>query len=81
MIASQGRQTGYMQEYDGNQLSMSSFDVSGQTVQRGIKGFIYGERGVWRPGDVIHLGFMLNDRTKKLPANHPVTLELYTPPG
>lgn len=81
IAASQGSQRGYMHVNDGNALSMSSFDVSGAVVQRGIKGFIYGERGVWRPGDTIHLGFMLNDRSGKLPGSHPVTLELYNPLG
>ena len=52
---------------------------SGQVVQKGIKGFIYGDRGVWRPGDTVHLGFMLNDREGKIPADMPVVMELYTP--
>lgn len=50
-------------------------------MQKGIKGFIYGDRGVWRPGDTLHLGFMLNDRSRMLPANHPVIMELYNPLG
>ena len=66
---------------NGSALSLSSFDVSGEVVQKGIKGFIYGERGVWRPGDTLHLGFMLNDRAKQLPAEHPVVMELYNPLG
>lgn len=32
-----------------------------------------------RPGDTLHLGFMLNDRAKQLPAEHPVVMELYNP--
>ncbi len=81
VIASQGRQRSYLKVDSGSALSMSTFDVAGAVVQRGIKGFIYGERGVWRPGDTIHLGFMLNDREGRLPAGHPVTLELYNPQG
>ena len=34
-----------------------------------------------RPGDTLHLGFMLNDRAKQLPAEHPVVMELYNPLG
>ncbi len=81
VLASQGDQRSYMRVDPGSALSMSSFNVAGEVVQRGIKGFIYGERGVWRPGDTIHLGFMLNDREGRLPAGHPVTLELYNPMG
>ncbi len=81
IIASSGKQKSYLRVDHGSSLSMSSFDVSGKVVQKGLKGFIYGERGVWRPGDIIHLGFMLDDRTKTLPGNHPVIMELFTPLG
>lgn len=81
LIASLGEQRSYLRVDGGSALSLSSFDVSGEVVQKGIKGFIYGDRGVWRPGDTLHLGFMLNDRAKKLPANHPVSIELYNPLG
>lgn len=81
LIALQGTQRSYLRVDNGSALSLSSFDVSGEVVQKGIKGFIYGERGVWRPGDTLHLGFMLNDRAKQLPAEHPVVMELYNPLG
>ena len=81
LIASQGKQRSYLRVDGGSALSLSSFDVAGEVVQKGIKGFIYGERGVWRPGDTLHLGFMLNDKAGNLPANHPVIMELYTPLG
>ncbi len=81
LIASLGNQRSYLRVDNGSSLSLSSFDVSGEVVQKGIKGFVYGDRGVWRPGDTLHLGFMLNDRMKKLPADHPVILELYNPLG
>lgn len=81
LTASFGQQRSYLRVDDGSALSLSSFDVSGEVVQKGIKGFIYGDRGVWRPGDTLHLGFMLNDRSRMLPANHPVIMELYNPLG
>lgn len=79
VIASRGVERSYLRVDGGSALSLSSFDVSGEVVQKGIKGFIYGDRGVWRPGDTLHLSFMLNDRSGKLPANHPVVMELYNP--
>lgn len=81
IIASLGYQRSYLRVDGGSALSLSSFDVSGEVVQKGIKGFIYGDRGVWRPGDTLFLSFMLNDRAGKLPANHPVVMELYNPLG
>lgn len=72
-------QKNYVKLNDGNALSVSKFDVSGTEVQKGIKGFIFAERGVWRPGDSIFLSFMLNDNANPLPPKHPVKLELLDP--
>ncbi len=80
-IAQSGKQQTYIKLNDGNALSVSKFDVSGVQLQKGIKGFIYGERGVWRPGDTLHLSFMLNDNANKLPKGHPVKFELRDPYG
>ncbi len=81
LVASSGRQRSYLRVDGGTALSLSSFDVAGEVLQKGVKGFIYGDRGVWRPGDTLFLGFILNDREKRLPKNHPVVMELYNPLG
>ena len=78
-VATLNGQKTYVKLNDGNALSVSKFNVSGVELQKGIKGFIYGERGVWRPGDTIFLTFILNDKANELPANHPVKLELFDP--
>ncbi len=79
LVAKKGDQRGYLRLDDGTALSLSMFDVNGQNAQKGIKGFIYGERGVWRPGDSIYISFVLEDKNKMLPEHHPVLFELYTP--
>jgi uncharacterized protein YfaS (alpha-2-macroglobulin family) len=71
-----GGQTGYLRVDDGTALSLSHFDVAGSGAPKGLKGFLYGERGVWRPGDTLHLTFILSDPTKRLPADHPARFEL-----
>ena len=81
LIAKKGDERGYLKLDDGGSLPLSRFDVSGDVVQNGLKGFIYGERGVWRPGDSIFVSFILEDKLKKLPANYPVTFEFYNPKG
>jgi uncharacterized protein YfaS (alpha-2-macroglobulin family) len=81
LIARQNEQRGYLRLDDGSSLSLSRFDVSGNIVQKGVKAFIYGERGVWRPGDTLYLNLMLEDRQDLLPDNHPVTFELLNPHG
>ncbi len=81
LVAKQGEQRGYLKLDDGSSLSLSKFDVSGNVVQKGIKGYIYGERGVWRPGDSLFVSFILEDENNKLPENHPVVFEMYDPNG
>jgi uncharacterized protein YfaS (alpha-2-macroglobulin family) len=73
---SKGSQITYVKLNDGSALSMSTFDVSGKKIKKGINGYIYGERGVWRPGDTLHLAFVLNDAGNPLPKNHPVKMEV-----
>ena len=80
-VASKGIQTGYLRLDDGSSLSMSNFDVSGEEIQEGIKGFIYGERGVWRPGDKLYITFILDDPDKRIPVNTPVIFKLINARG
>ena len=69
LIAKHGDQRGYLRLDDGSSLSLSKFDVSGKIVEKGIKGFIYGERGVWRPGDTLYVMFILEDEENIIPEN------------
>ncbi len=77
VVANRGTEKGYLRLMDGNSLSLSKFDVAGAVAQKGIKGYLYGERGVWRPGDSLYLNFVLEDNSGKLPENHPINFELY----
>lgn len=81
MIARKGKQRGYLKLTDGKVNSLSKFDVSGEHVPEGIKGYIYTERGVWRPGDSIYVNFILQDKKNALPDAHPVNFELKDPSG
>ncbi len=81
VVAKAGIQRGYIRLVDGESLSLSGFDVAGESVNKGLKGFLYGERGVWRPGDSLFLSFILEDKNKSLPPTHPVVFELHNPQG
>ena len=61
---------------DGNALSYSRFDVDGEPVEKGVTGFAYSNRGVWRPGDELQLNLMLANDDGQLPENYPVVLEV-----
>ncbi len=81
VVAEADKQKAYVRVVDGEEQSVSRFDVGGKEIQKGLKGFIYGERGVWRPGDTLHITFILEDREKRIPDKHPVALEIYNPKG
>lgn len=71
----------YLRLDNSTNLSLSHFNTSGVSTQNGFKGFIYGERGVWRPGDSVFISFVLEDKEKLLPSGHPIVLELEDPRG
>ncbi len=87
LVAKKFEDTAYLKLNTKTALAVSHFDVGGKKIKKGIKGFIYGERGVWRPGDDIFLTFVLqnqalNDKdAKEIPASHPVTMKLIDPRG
>ncbi len=81
LIAKQGNEKGYLKLDDGSSLPLSRFDVAGEEIKNGIKGFIFGERGVWRPGDSLFLSCMINDMDNKLPKDYPLEMELISPRG
>jgi len=81
IIAKKGDQRTYLKLTGGSALSLSMFDVGGEAVHKGIKGFLYGERGVWRPGDSIYLTFILEDKLNKLSPETPVVFDLTNPRG
>ncbi|MDR1415475.1 MAG: alpha-2-macroglobulin, partial [Odoribacteraceae bacterium] len=81
IVAQKGNDKVHLKVSDNTALSFSNFDVSGAVIQQGLKGFIYGERDVWRPGNDIYLSFMLEDKENLIPAGHPIIAELYDPSG
>ena len=81
VTASQSGQKTYLRVVDGEEQSVSRFDVDGKVLSKGLKGYVYGERGVWRPGDTLHISFIMEDRERRIPDKHPVSIELYNPQG
>ena len=81
LIAAKSEERGYLKLAINSALPISHFDVGGVSVQEGVKGFIYGERDVWRPGDTMHLTFVVDDRFNTLPQKHPASLDLFDARG
>ncbi|MCR5352527.1 MAG: alpha-2-macroglobulin [Bacteroidales bacterium] len=81
VVATRGNQYAYLDLKNEKALSTSNFDVSGTTHPGGIKAYIFGERGVWRPGDTLHVSVVTLFDGAPLPAGHPVTAQLRNPDG
>ena len=81
LIATNGNEKSYLKLDDGSSLPLGRFDVSGDEVKNGVKAFIFGERGVWRPGDSLFLSCIVDDKDNNLPVDHPIEMELVSPKG
>ncbi len=79
LVASYNKQKSYLKLEEYGSLTTSEFDVSGEYMQGGTKAFIYTERGVWRPGDSIYVGFILNELMDPIPEGHPIVFEVLNP--
>jgi uncharacterized protein YfaS (alpha-2-macroglobulin family) len=76
-----GADKNYLRLFDGNALSLSRFDVGGMADKSNLKGFLYLNRGVRRPGDKIEVNFILQENSKTLPEGTPINFEFYDPKG
>lgn len=81
IIAKKGNEKSYLKVDDGSSLPLSKFNIDGATSKNGIKGFVFGERGVWRPGDSLFISCIIEDKDNKLPKEHPIEMELINPKG
>ena len=81
LVAQKEKNIGYLKIDNSTNQSTSNFDVEGKSVQKGLKGFIYGERDVWRPGDSVFVSFILEDKQKQLPNEHPLVMEIFNSKG
>jgi uncharacterized protein YfaS (alpha-2-macroglobulin family) len=60
---------------------LSDRGVGGRVAPPNLDLFLYTDRGVYRPGEIAHLGALLRDWTGKSVADLPITLRLVRPDG
>lgn len=75
IIASDSKQASILKL--SNPLSTDGYDVAGLQESGAIKAFIYTDRGVYRPGDDIHLSIVVREDKKSL--EHPIYLRFTNP--
>ncbi len=81
VVAAHKKDRVYLRLPKNSALPVSQFDTGGKKIRKGLKGMIYGERDVWRPGDDIYLTFILQDKEKNIPEGHPVSIDFFDPRG
>jgi alpha-2-macroglobulin len=58
------------------------FSTSGiVTEEKGVKAFVYTDRGVYRPGDTVYVSLIARNGKESLPNEHPITAKVKTPLG
>lgn len=62
-------------------LDLSDLDIKGRTPPGPLDAFLWTDRGIYRPGETIHLGALLRDRTGALTPKIPLTIHLVRPDG
>lgn len=71
---------GYLSLLEHFANSLSDFDINGKELKDGLDAFIYGERGVYRPGDTMFVSVMLFQHNKKegpsLDAQLPIKIQM-----
>ncbi|MEX1189675.1 MAG: MG2 domain-containing protein [Bacteroidia bacterium] len=83
VTASLGDQKSYLKLIRGEMRPVGSFDVSGESINEGIKAFLYTERGVWRPGDTVFLNSIIESQSEAMAAANqpPLVLSVFNSRG
>lgn len=82
LFATKGEERSFIKISENNALQISNFDVGGiRSNDASVKAYLFGERGVWRPGDTVHVCAILLFEGMAIPEKYPVVAELYNPKG
>lgn len=67
-------------EFNTGRLNLGDFDIGGRPpVGKGYEAFLYTDRGVYRPGDTIHIVSTMRDGQQQIPPNFPIKLLILDP--
>lgn len=81
ITVSKGDDLAYLR-LDETLLPVSDFDVAGRPyLASGYEAFLYGDRGIYRPGDTAHFVSMVRGVNAVVPPAFPYFLTVYDPQG
>ncbi len=81
IVATKGKDMSYVR-LDQSMLPLSDFDVAGRPyLASGYEAFVYQDRGVYRPGDTVHLVSLVRGVKASTPPSFPYSITVYDPTG
>lgn len=86
LLVKEGDDVSYMRLDDyGRLMNLSGFDISGIAtgeVGKGFSSYVFDDRGIYRPGEEVHIGYLTKDMDwKQSPKGIPVEWEMIDPKG
>ena len=66
---------------DDPALDLGDLDLKGRTPPGALDAFLWTDRGIYRPGETLHLGTLLRDGAGRLVPKTPLTIHLVRPDG
>lgn len=66
---------------DDPALDLGDLDLKGRTPPGALDAFLWTDRGIYRPGETLHLGTLLRDNAGRLVPRTPLTIHLVRPDG
>lgn len=81
VTAKKGAEFNYM-HFSQNPISTAAFEVGGYYEnESGLQAFIYGDRNLYRPGEMAHVKTIIRDNDWNSPGEVPVKLKIVAPNG
>lgn len=78
IIARKGDDFSFL-KLDNSRIEMGDFDVGGRPPVEQYEAFTYTERGVYRPGDTVHIASIIRDKNREIPPKFPVIVMVKDP--
>lgn len=85
-LVNYGKDSAYL-PYNRHQrrIDFSGFDIDGEyggnESGKNLKGFLFSDRGIYRPGETVNLGVMVRQENMQVKAGIPLELSIHDPKG
>ncbi|OLF77734.1 alpha-2-macroglobulin [Maricaulis sp. W15] len=68
-------------DFQRNPVDLSGLDTSGRQRPEGADGFVYLDRGIYRPGEAVQVSALIRDAEARAISDRPVDLTVFGPNG